>query len=231
MNLKTIGIFLTATSLALAQPPPPTIKTKLLPVSIGGNVENLFYKSGEKVLPFEAYQLGFGAALDYSGPRRFVLHASEGAFAAEPPGPPPVAFIDLPTNTEKVLLLCVPGVEGNLRLVAYDISKREAQPGDYRVFNLSQNVISVILGEKKFVMNPAQDKSVSDQEWRLGVRDLNVQLATVSDGIATKVYSSMWGHQPGRRNFIFLVGGKTATMPIEILRFYDVPAADLPSAE
>jgi hypothetical protein len=231
MNLKIIGILLALGSVAFAQPPPPTIKIKLLPVSIGGNVEKLFFKSGERVLPFEAYQLGFGPALDYSGPRRFVLHASQAAFAAEPPGPPPVAFADLPLNTEKVLLLCVPDTEGKLRLVTYDISKKDALPGDYRIFNLSQNTISVILGDKKFVVNPAGDKTISDQDWRSGVRDINFQLATVANGAATKIYSSMWGHQPGRRNFIFLVNGKTATMPIEILRFYDVPAADLPPAE
>lgn len=231
MNLRILGFLFVMLSSAVAQPPAPIIKTRLLPVSIGGNVEKLFFKTGDKVLPFEAYQLGFGPPLDYAGPRRFILHSSETAFAAEPPGPAPVAYTDLPLNTEKILLLCIPNQEGKLRLVTYDISGKQSQAGDYRIFNLSQGPVSVVLGDKTFVVDPAQDKTVSDPGWRAGVRDINFQLATVAKGVATKVYSSMWGHQPGRRNFIFLVSGRTATMPIEILRFYDVPAADLPASE
>jgi len=227
MNLKIAAIFVALCSSALAQAPPP-IKTKLVAVSIGGNVEKLFYKSSEKVLPFQAYQLGFGPSMDYVGPRRFILHASEAAFAAEPPGPPPVAFADLPANSDKVLLLCVPAAEGKLRLISYDISKGGAKAGDYRIFNLSKDVISVILGDKKLVVNPSQDTIVSSQEWRSGGMDLKIQLATVKDGAATRVYSSIWGHEAARRNYIFMVNGATATMPIEILTFYDVPAADIP---
>ena len=228
MHLRIIGLFLAFVSFALAQTPPPVIKTRLLPVSIGGNVENLFFKTGEKVLPFEAYQLGFGPPLDYAGPRRFILHSSETAFSARPPGPAPVASVDLPPGADKVLLLCIPNQEGKLRLVTYDISGKQAQAGDYRIFNLSPGAVSVILGDKTFVVEPAQDKTLSDPDWRTEVRDINFQLATVTNGEANKVYSSMWGHQPGRRNFIFLINGRTATMPIEILRFYDVPSADLP---
>lgn len=231
MNLRIIGLLLLLVSSAVAQPPAPLIKTQLLPVSIGGNVEKLFFRTGDKILPFEAYQLGFGPPLDYSGPRRFILHSSEEAFAAKPPGPTPVAFADLPPDAEKILLLCIPNQEGKLRLVTYDISGKQSQAGDYRIFNLSQGPVSVILGDKTFVVDPAQDKTITDPDWRAQVRDINFQLASVANGSATKVYSSMWGHQPGRRNFIFLVTGRTATMPIEILRFYDVPGADLPSKD
>lgn len=227
MNLKTIGVLIALCSSALAQQGPPPIKTKLVTVSMGGNVEKLFYKSGDKINLFQAYQLGFGPSLDYVGPRRFILHQSEAAFTAEPPGPPPVAFTDLPANSDKVLLLCVPGAEGKLRLVPYDISKRESQAGDYRIFNLSKDVISVILGDKKFVVNPSQDTIVSSQAWRSGGMDMRCQLATVKDGVATKVYASIWGHEATRRNFIFLTNGATATMPIEILTFYDVPGAEV----
>lgn len=231
MKWNLFGLFLIATCSAFGQAPAPVVKTTLLPVSIGGNVENLFFKSRDKVLPFEAYQLGFGPGIDYSGPRRFLLHASPASFDVPPPGPAPKAFVDLPLHADKVLMLCVPREEGQLRLVPYDISSGGAKAGDYRLFNLSHHTLSIILGEKKLVLNPAEDKTISDTSWGAGVRDMKFQLATVSGTTATKVYSSIWGHQPAKRNFIFLVEGRTATMPIEILKFHDVPAADAPPAE
>ena len=231
MNWNIIGWFLVVACSAVGQTPAPAVRTTLLPVSIGGNVEHLYFRSGDKVLPFEAYQLGFGPGIDYSGSRRFVLHTSSAAFDVPPPGPVPKAFADLPPNADKVLVLCVPEEGGKLRLVPYDISRNGAKAGDYRIFNLSYHTLSVIIGEKKLVLKPAEDKTLSEQSWGTGVRDMKFQLATVSGTTATKVYSSIWGHQPAKRNFIFLVAGRTATMPIEILKFHDVPAADIPPAE
>lgn len=39
------------------------------------------------------------------------------------------------------------------------------------------------------------------------------------------VYSSVWGHRPGRRNFIFMFDGHHPSKPINFCRFFDIPAS------
>jgi hypothetical protein len=214
---------------SLAQGPPP-IQTEILTIALDEAVDGLFFYDSKAVVPFQANITGLSQPVTYIGPRRFVLRASAAEFAAKPPLPEPAAFVDLPPNANRVLLCCLKSENTALKIVAYDISSTGSRAGDYRFFNFSKQALSVNLGDKSFALDSKLDKNVSDQSWQNDVLDLPMQVATVVDRKAQLVYSSVWGHRPGRRNFVFMFDGSHPSKPISICRFFDIPSTVKPPA-
>lgn len=206
-----------------AQEQEPQIATEFLTIALDEPVADLFFKSGETVSPFEANQTGLGQPVPYKGPARFTLRKSAAEFALKPPLPPPAAAVMLPATADRVLLACVKSAESPLRIAAYDISSTGSKAGDYRFFNFCARPLSLIVGGEKFTLAPGKDRVASSQAWREAVLDLPMQVATIEEGKAKLVYSSVWGHRPGRRNFIFMFDGKHPSKPVAISRFFDIP--------
>jgi hypothetical protein len=213
----------------LAQEPPP-IQTEILTIALDEAVDDLFFYDGKTAIPFQANITGLSQPVTYIGPRRFILRTSAAEFVAKPPLPPPAAFVDLPPKTNRVLLCCLKSENSELKIVAYDISSTGSRAGDYRLFNFSKQPLSVNLGGKSLTLDSKIDKNVSDQSWHHDVLDLPIQIATVADRKAQLVYSSVWGHRPGRRNFIFMFDGTHPSKPINICRFFDIPSTVKPPA-
>jgi hypothetical protein len=155
-----------------------------------------------------------------------VLRASEAEFTAKPPLPAPVATVSLPLNADRILLVCVKSVDKPLKLVPYDIGKGRLTAGDYRFFNFSHSTLSMIFGTKRFAVAPGTDSVVSDPDWKKEVTELDMEVAVVKDQKAKSVYSSVWGHRPGRRNFVFMFDGVHDYDTIRICRFFDVPSKE-----
>ena len=203
----------------------PQITTEFLTIALDEPVSDLFYKSSESVSPFDANLTGLGQPNPYKGPMRFVLRTSAEEFSLKPPLPPPAAAVMLPATANRVLLACVKSADNPLRLAAYDISSTGSKPGDYRFFNFCTKTLSLIIGEEKFTLDPGKDRIVSNREWRESILDLPMQVAKVEQSKAKLVYSSVWGHRPGRRNFIFMFDGRHPSKPVAISRFFDIPPA------
>ncbi len=219
--------------LALAPPSiraqePERIRTEVLTLALDEPVAGLFFHNGKEVAVFQANLTGLGQPLAYEGPRRLLLRASEAEFAAKPPLPAPAAAVDLPPAADRVLLLCLKSGKEPLKLKAYDISTGKSAAGDYRFFNFSNQGISVILGDKRFALPAGRDSIVSDLSWNKETLDLPMQMAVVREGKPKLVYSSVWGHRSGRRNFVFLFDGKQAAKPVGVYRFFDIPSAAAP---
>lgn len=222
---KRILLLLGLLTLTSTAQPEVMVNTEFLTIALDEPVEGLFFNNGKEIGVFEANLTGLGQPLPYKGPRRFVLRASEEEFAAKPPLPAPAAFVDFPLNANRVLLACVKSGESPVKLVAYDISSTGSKAGDYRFFNFSSKPLSIILGEERFAIESRKDKVISRQSWRDDILDLTMQVATVENGKPKLVYSSVWGHRPGRRNFIFMFDGRHPSKPIGINRFFDIPPA------
>lgn len=208
---------------------PPTVNTELLTIALDEGVDGLFYFDGTEVLPFQANLTGLSQPLRYKGPQRFVLRENPEEFTAKPPLPAPAASVLLPLNCKRVLITCVKSADKPLRMAAYDISTTN-RAGDYRFFNFSNQTLSLILGEKRFAVAPGKDASVSNSAWRDSVLDIPVQVAAVQGNKPKLVYSSVWGHRPGRRNFIFMFDGRHPSKPINFCRFFDIPSASNPAS-
>jgi hypothetical protein len=221
MNFRLILALAVFASPALGQSPP--LKARILTIALDQPLENAFFLNAGKVEPFTSDRSGLGTPFEYTGPRELILRANAADFAAKPPVPAPLASVLLPTQAQLILLVSGRDSEGKLKLTAYDVSAGAFRAGDYRVFNFSEKVVSLILGRSKFALKPGEDFIVSDVALQDQALDVVVQIAQVENGAPKKVYASAWGHQPVKRNFVFLFNGSHPTRPIAIRRFSDHP--------
>jgi hypothetical protein len=222
MHLPSLFLAAALATNALAQNAPPAVKTEFLTIALDEPVSGLFYRNDQSVQPLDANLTGLGQPLPYAGPQRFDVRNAAAEFTAKQP-PPPAASVMLPPKADRVLIAFVKSTGKPLRLVAYDISGAGGKAGDYRFFNFSSKPLSIILDSQRFAVEPGKDRNVSSQSWREGVRDLPMQVAAVENNQPKLVYSSVWGHRPGRRNFIFMFDGRHPSKPIGISRFFDFP--------
>jgi len=219
MTLRFLSVFAILATGAFGQTPP--IKTQLLTLALDLPIENAFFLNDGKPQPFTADRSGLGDPLDYTGQRLLILRGNAEEFTAEPPLPPPLASVSLPEQSKLVLLVAGGTPDNKIKLSAYDVSAEGFRAGDYRVFNFSDKTVSLILGTSKFALKPDGDEIVSNPILREKVLDVVVQIAEVENGEAKRVYASAWGHQPVKRNFVFLFNGSHPSRPIAIRRFAD----------
>lgn len=206
------------------------ISTEIVTIALDESVGSLYFDNGEGISLFQANPTGLGVPLKYKGPRRFALRTSEAEFSAEPPLSPPHAWVDLPSNSERVLLACLKRGDAPIKIIAFDIGNARIGAGEYRFFNFSQSGIAVNFGGKQFAVKPGEEKHVSEAKWKKEVTEIDLMLGTAKDGKAKLVYSSQWGHRPGRRNYIFMFDGPHSYNPIRICRYFDVPPKEAEKA-
>jgi hypothetical protein len=203
-----------------------TVNTEIVTIALDDPVAGLFFHNGKELAVFQANITGLGEPLKYKGPQRFLLRTSEAEFSQKPPLPAPYAAVNLPLNSNRVLLACLKSGEAPMKIIAYDIAKARIGSGDYRFFNFSHSLISVIFGEKKFAVKPGEDTLISDASWKEEVMEIDMTMAIIKHNKVKPVYSSQWGHRPGRRNYIFMFDGPQEYKPIKICRFFDVPPSE-----
>lgn len=208
-----------------------TVKTEIVAVALDELVTGLFFNNGKDISTFQANPTGLGEPLAYEGPKRFELRTSAAEFTQKPPLPPPAAAVDLPAGSNRVLVVCAKSGKEPLKLVAFDIGSARIRAGDYRFFNFSHSVVSAILGGEKFALKPGADTLVSRSAWKDEIMEIDLDLAVVRDNKPKPVYSSQWGHRPGRRNYVFLFDGPQDYKPIRICRFFDVPPTEPAKAD
>lgn len=200
-----------------------SISTEIVTIALDQPVADLFFDNGKGVSRLQANPTGLGEPLSYKGSRRFIVRTSEAEFAMKPPLPAPHAWVDLPNASERILLACLKTGDAPMKMVAYDIGRARLAAGEYRFFNFSHVVISVILGDRKISVQPGKEVLASHASWKNEVTEIDVAMAIIKDGKPRPVYSSQWGNRPGRRNYVFLFDGPQTYKPIRICRFFDVP--------
>lgn len=201
------------------------INTEIVTIALDDSVSGLFFHNGKDISSFQANPTGLGEPLTYKGPQKFMLRTSEAEFSMQPPMPAPHAWVNLPPNSERVLIACLKTSDAPVKMIAFDIGKARIGAGEYRFFNFSHSVIPVIFGDKKFSVKPGEDTLVSHSNWKEQVMEIDVIMAIMKDNKPKPVYSSQWGNRPGRRNYIFMFDGPQEYKPIRICRFFDVPPA------
>ncbi len=202
------------------------VNTEIVTIALDDSVNGLFFHNGKDISLFQANTTGLGEPLKYKGPQRFSLRTSEAEFSLKPPLPAPYAWVDLPLNSNRILLACLKSGDAPMKIIAYDIAKARIGAGDYRFFNFSHSVISVIFGNRKFAVKPGEDALASNESWKNEVMEIDMSMAITKDNRTKPVYSSQWGNRPGRRNYIFMFDGPQEYKPIKICRFFDVPPSE-----
>lgn len=221
MNRLVALLFLVLSSSGFAQD--EKIKTEIVTIALDEFIEGKFIFNGKDIVDFSASTTAISAVMKYEGPQRLVIRNTQAEFKQDPPLPAPAAWVDLPANTNRILLACLKTKDNPLKVVAYDISSGKLGLGDYRVFNFSQKTLSLILGSEKCAITPGANEILSNAQWKTEVTELDVMIAIVADNKANPVYSSQWGHRPGRRSYIFLFDGPFEYKPVNICRYYDIP--------
>ena len=223
--LAALAVLLTLCGTSHAQEP-AVLKTDILTYAPAGLPAGFtaFYRTANQVYEFTASAGNLGTPVLYTGPRQFVIRSSKEEFslpADQLKEKPPLAFVSLPPDADTVLLLCIPDKTGKVQLVAYDVSSNNLRRGTYRVFNFSSKPLSIILGERRFTVAPKSDQSADDPSWHQEAIAIPLQIATVTDQKAKRVYSNFWEHFPQRRSLLVLFDGHHVSDPV-IFSSFDV---------
>ncbi len=105
MNTLFVIFLILLTPFSFAQD--PVVKTEIVSIALDESVNELYFDNGNDISLFQANPTGMGEPLRYQGPQRFMVRTSKQEFAMNPPLPAPHAAVDLPLNTERVLLACL----------------------------------------------------------------------------------------------------------------------------
>lgn len=201
------------------------LRTEFLALSIHEPVDGLYYWHNGQARPFSGSIAGLGQPNPYHGPSRLVLHRNPNAFLEDPPETPPIATVDLPDDANRILLLLFKREGQPLRVAAFPVDTDSLRPGDYRVFNLSSTTVLLALDEEILTLRSGENGLLSNPEWNQAVTDIPVQVGLSIGQRPRLVYSSIWGHYPGRRNFVFLFDGARRSNPIVFRRMHDWPTS------
>jgi hypothetical protein len=191
-----------------------------------------FFQNGGEILPFTANAGGLGEPIRYQGPKKLVLRSSVEEFGLSPEKmKPPIAVIDLPENCNNILLLAADAGGGKLRLIPFDVASGNLRPGDYKIFNFSDSVVSMIMGPQKFTISPRENKTITDPSWKGEAKAFSLKIATVNGKEFTLVNETMWEHYPQKRQVIFLFKGRRQGEPIGFMCFNVEPPLKFESAK
>ena len=204
----------------------PIIRTELLSVCINGDVDDFHYLNNGKPAVLQGYMAGMGSPISYRGPRRIMFFKQASDLTPPKDGPPPVPLCvaDMPDENRVLLIFSFGGPKNTKPSVrAVGASTDRIKSGDYRVFNFSKQDVGVIFADQKAGLAPGKDTLLSSALWREKVADIGVQFAVAEGKVPKRVYSSMWGHRPERRMFVFLFDRGDANRPLDVRKTYDVP--------
>lgn len=198
------------------------ISTKIMTISLDESPGELFFINDGKVESYVSSRSGLGRPFGYKGTRRFTLRSKPEEFALSKP-PPPVVSVLLPSGADTVLLVSAKAENDQLSIRAFGIETQTFKAGDYKFFNFSNQDLVMICGNRQFGIRAGEDKLISDEAMKKDVIDVTVRIGRLEDGQAKQIYASRWGHQPVKRNFIFLFNGRHASSPVAIRRYSDRP--------
>lgn len=195
----------------------PWVRTELKVLAVGEALEGFRVQQGEGFSELNAGLVGLGPPVAYYGPARLLLWppAEEGVEAV------PVADVDLPAGARRVLLLCLQGEDQRLRLIALDISGSRMAGGDYFFLNVSSQAVGVMLGGESVALQPGQTRMLRHRDWRSGAADLTIRVGQLRGEESRLVFSSIWGHHPDRRNYVLVMDGPHASMPVVLRKVHD----------
>ena len=229
MKTLVASLLLACSWVSYGQTPPETIKTELLTLSINGEVNGLFYKNGKGAQRLQASSGSISSPIFYEGPRVISLYKKAADLNPVPEGvtpPKPLHQVKIPEGTNRTLLLFAftGKPEDPPKVRAYGITDSNFSEGDYRIYNFSTQNAYVMHNDDKVAVPSGKQGAVRGAKWGKKVQDMKVMLGKEEEGKLVPVYSSIWGHRPERRNFIFVFDQPGNKRKFNIKKFFDLPA-------
>ncbi|MDF3130823.1 hypothetical protein P0Y35_16550 [Kiritimatiellaeota bacterium B1221] len=218
---RYLSLLALSTTLAAQEPPPPQVKTELLTLALFEPVTDLYLFDGKEAKSFRSVPRGFGIPIPYQGPAELLLHRDPKAFLPEALPVSPAARIPLPAGADRVLILTGKNENAILRAKAIPLDSNRIKQGGYLVFNLSSKPIALKIGNQQSKIAGGAIGTLSHPDWEKDTLDLPVYMSYYLEG-ELKTFSSVWGHRPVRRNFLFIAETRPEG-PLKIRRTYDIP--------
>ncbi|MGJ8724099.1 MAG: hypothetical protein ACSHYB_06040 [Roseibacillus sp.] len=227
-------LFLSFGSEVQAQDQPEIVKTELITITFNGMISpGFFYRNGGEIVQLAAGTQGISPPVFYQGPRRLEFFRSKNDL--NPPEkdkekPKPAVVATLPKTSDRALLVFAfpnkkaktPGVK------AYPVDDRSLKEGDYRIFNFSKQKVFLIFQDKnsQVAVDSGKVAEITGAAWSRKMGSVNVSLGiqNAKQKRIDSVYSSVWGHRPERRSFLFAFDSGDKNRPVLLKKFYDVPA-------
>ena len=218
-----------------------TVKTELLTLSTGGVVSGYYFKNNGVVAEICASPDEINGPVSYSGPRTIAIYPTEKEASAKTPPKAPLS-VTLPPDTNRTLIVFTlteipdkpeateePGKEHPkaapvISVKAYGISNKTFGAGDYRVFNTSSQEVRVGLDDTEITLAADEQKDIKGNAFGKEGVSIKVHLSAKIDNEFKRVYSSMWGHRPERRVFLFLLPSDNPRRSVDLKSFYDLPS-------
>ena len=229
--MKTLILLLSLASslILIGQEKPEVIKTELLTLSINGDVGGYYYRNGKGMEMLQASSDGISVPIYYEGsPVLFLYHkkADLAPVAKGQKAPEPALKVSVASGANRTLLIFAFGGDPDTppKVKAYGITDTAFSEGDYRVYNFASQNVYIALNDEKLAVAPGKLGNVRGGSWGKKIQDMRVQLGRKDGSKIVPVYSSMWGHRPERRNFIFVFDRNHERKPFDIKRFYDLPS-------
>ena len=212
------------------EPEQENIATEFVTLSLSKGIpQSYYYRDGDAVVKLDVSALGIGSPAAYNGPALLALFENAADLAPPAPNQPvpqPSLLAQLPAANDRILLAFSEQdtPQGKVRKIhAIGISTTKLKAGDYRIFNFANKRVFAIMDEKKIAIQPGKHADVSKEAWKNDTHDMHVQFGLQEGEGLRQVYSSLWGHRPGRRTFLFIFDRPDEFNPFEIRRYHDVP--------
>lgn len=229
--LLILALSLSITGLCGAQEATHPIRTEFVTLSVTSGVPAYYYRDKDRITKLEVSAHGTGTPVAYRGPAVLALYERPEDLAPrerDQPIPKPALHVTLPNGEDRILLIFSKtgtGPEAKILSRALGISTQKMKPGDYQVFNFSNTKAFILMNKVKVTVEPGKHSYLSSADWKSEIIDIEIKIGVNDDKGLRRVYSSVWGHMPVRRNFLFLFDRNDRYNPFQIRRHHDVPTA------
>ncbi|MGJ8642082.1 MAG: hypothetical protein ACSHX9_01635 [Luteolibacter sp.] len=225
--LSAFGLILS--SISPVQAEPETINTDLMAITLGGVVPGYFYLKGDDKIRMTAHSRGITAPAIYTGSAVLNFYKDLNALESskeDDSSAKPIASVTLPAGCDRTLLVFDFTADKEVpELKAFGIKNAEFGESDYRLFNFSEKPVHAVLKEEDSIEVPAGEQmTVKTAEWGKEIQSIQVTFSLDSDGSVKPQYSSVWGHRPERRSFIFVSAEPEDEQQIRVAKFFDIPS-------
>ena len=132
--------------------------------------------------------------------------------------------VTLQEGVRSAILLCLPpapGYKARFQILAIDDSKRAFPASTFRVSNLSQQSVRIVLEDKTYQFKPGETQLITDPPVRAGNQS-GMKAFALHDDVWQRIGSGIWPH-PGKNRVVQVLFTNPATGQVQLRAYDDVP--------
>lgn len=169
------------------------------------SIEGLSFMNGKKEVPLSVPTEFLSPTYDYTGPAKLVILRKSSSPSAQsasvyPPGKELLTTLELPANTEELLLLFNQSGDQTL-IAAIDYAEKDVPLNGYLFWNLSNRPLAVVLGDTNCIIAAGQRQVLTLKE---NADYMPLRIFDEYQSTPRQVFASRHLHHPKTRQLVFL---------------------------